>query len=286
MNNNTQSLTPNLVEKLNINTILMSPPCQPFSRNGNFLDLKDPRTEAFLHVIELIKALKNVRYIMMENVKGFEKSEAHDLFVKSLTDSGYDYKEYILSPNTTIGTPNSRNRYYCLATRSERSTIQPAEQKIENDLGKPPIKPNEIANYIESLNEDERELLMIPDTVLLQRYKVLDICTPTSTNSMCFTKAYSRFFEGTGSVLTEYSESDVRRVFAELKKTERDEERLKLLKSLELRFFSPREIARLMNFRDGFMFPPCISQRQCFRLLGNSINVAIVCELIKIMCLT
>lgn len=254
------------------------------TRTGHCLDIKDPRTEAFLHVIEIIKIMTNVRSILMENVKGFECSETRKMFVNTLSAAGFEFKEYILSP-TQFGTPNQRFRYYCLAVRADGSQIVP-EQKIETNLGIPAIPPNEISNYLEVLTTDELTDLLIPDSVLLKRYGVLDICTATSTNSMCFTKAYSRFMEGTGSVYSPKSDSEVQQVFDELKIMDLSEDtKLKLLKSLELRFFSPREVANLMNFRKSFKFPSCLTKKQRYRLLGNSININVVAELIKILSL-
>jgi tRNA (cytosine38-C5)-methyltransferase len=285
MNNNIQSINQSFIDKNpEINAILMSPPCQPFTRNGHFLDTKDPRTEAFLHVIELIKIMPNVRVVLMENVKGFERSNARNIFVETLTSAGFEFKEYILSP-TQFGTPNQRFRYYCLAVRADDGCpAVPGEQKIETSLGFPATQPNTISNYLEDMSAEDQSRLLLPDSVLLKHSGVLDICTSTSTNSMCFTKAYSRFIEGTGSVYSPRSELEVRQVFDNIKDESVDKEaKLQLLKSLQLRFFSPREVANLMNFRKDFKFPVCITMKQRYRLLGNSINVSVVAELIKIL---
>lgn len=93
----------------------MSPPCQPFTRNGLQKDVQDPRTVSFLHILELLPHL-DVDNILLENVKGFETSQMRDILVKALTESSFVYQELILSPNE-FGIPNSRARYYCLARR-------------------------------------------------------------------------------------------------------------------------------------------------------------------------
>lgn len=54
-----------------------------------------------------------------------------------------------------------------------------------------------------------------------------------------------------------------------------------ILNKLELRYFTPREVSRLMAFPDSFNFPAEISRKQQYRLLGNSINVKVVSHLIK-----
>lgn len=94
----------------------MSPPCQPFTRNGNFKDLQDHRSEPLQHICNLLKDLKNIQYILLENVKKFEESDARNMFIKTLQDSGFHYMEFLLTP-TSLGIPNSRSRYYCLARK-------------------------------------------------------------------------------------------------------------------------------------------------------------------------
>lgn len=62
------------------------------------------------------------------------------------------------------------------------------------------------------------------------------------------------------------------------------DEYLELAQSLNLRFFTPKEISRLMCFPETFSFPKSITDRQKYMVLGNSINVKVVSELIKFLC--
>ncbi|XP_068091655.1 tRNA (cytosine(38)-C(5))-methyltransferase isoform X2 [Hyperolius riggenbachi] len=95
--------------------ILMSPPCQPFTRIGLQGDVTDPRAKSFLHVLEVLPRLqKTPKYILLENVKGFESSEARDNLIRMLRTCGYHFQEFLLSP-TCLGIPNSRLRYFLLA---------------------------------------------------------------------------------------------------------------------------------------------------------------------------
>lgn len=122
MNNNVQKLNERTVKNMRVNCILMSPPCQPFSlqKSGNFRDILDHRADPFNHICKLLVdgQLSNINYILMENVKGFEKSEARGIFLKALTTAGLFYQEFNLSP-TALGVPNIRHRYYCIARRSK-----------------------------------------------------------------------------------------------------------------------------------------------------------------------
>lgn len=49
---------------------------------------------------------------------------------------------------------------------------------------------------------------------------------------------------------------------------------------LGLRYFTVREIAQLHSFPDCFSLPPGFSSRQGYQLLGNSLSVAVVADLL------
>lgn len=114
---NIQTLTKSEIEKLNVDTILMSPPCQPFTRNGKYLDEEDPRTNSLLAILQLLEELNCIEYILLENVKGFECSSVRNKFIEALKKCGFEFQEFLLSPSS-IGIPNSRLRYYCTARRT------------------------------------------------------------------------------------------------------------------------------------------------------------------------
>lgn len=52
---------------------------------------------------------------------------------------------------------------------------------------------------------------------------------------------------------------------------------------LRLRYFMPREVAHFHTFPDSFSFPPGMTPRQCYQLLGNSLSVAVVADLLKFL---
>lgn len=287
MNNNIQKLSLKTIDKLQVNTILMSPPCQPHTRVGQKRDIEDNRSDALNHICEMLPLCRSIEYILMENVKGFEESMAREIYVAALVKSGYYYREFILTP-TQMGIPNTRHRYYCIARKIKDFPFHGG--KILTCM------PSEFQKYFESkdissLLSDESSLsseFLLDEKVLTKRVWLLDIVTSCSTNSMCFTKAYTHYSEGTGSVYCPLSMTEMQSIFSTLKKLETgdcnvDTEKLKLLQNLKLRYFSPREVARLMSFPETFNFPKETTNRQKYRLLGNSINVQVVGELIKLM---
>lgn len=104
----------------------MSPPCQPFTRNGLQKDIDDPRTASFVHLLELLPQL-DIENVLVENVKGFEKSQMREMLVNALLKCDFCYQEFILNPNQ-FGVPNSRTRYYCLARK--KPSVFPFETRI------------------------------------------------------------------------------------------------------------------------------------------------------------
>lgn len=110
----------------------------------------------------------------------------------------------------------------------------------------------------------------------------MDICTLESKRSCCFTKAYGKYVEGTGSIFTPKSKNEIDEIYEKLDQTN-EEEYLENAKTLQLRFFTPKEVARLMSFPENFSFPNDVTKNQRYKLLGNSVNVKVVSKLIQIL---
>lgn len=265
---------------------LLSPPCQPYTRQGKTLDTWDPRAESFLHLLTVIPQMKNRPLLLLiENVVGFESSETRKLLVQMLEGSGYRFQEFHLSPHQ-IGIPNTRTRYFCLASL-ETTPIGPPSTNSTSVLNYIPecglfdavthlpvsaIQP--LSTYLEAHSEDPDggaaffQPFMVPESVLVKSGMSFDLTFPTHSRSCCFTKNYGRLVEGTGSVLQTAPEH--------VKGIPNEPDSLKLLK---LRYFTPREIARLHGFPDHCDLS-LASKKQSYALLGNSLNVTLVSELL------
>ncbi|KAL9696089.1 hypothetical protein quinque_015374 [Culex quinquefasciatus] len=247
-NSNILSLTPERIDQLGADVILMSPPCQPFTRNGHFKDVEDRRADPFVHLCDLLDKIPQVRFVLLENVKGFERSQACEQYKVRLTAADFFFREFILSPHD-YGVPNTRHRYYCVAKEHQ------------------PDDGDHLSRY-----------LLKPD-LLRKRLAIMDVCTPDSRNSMCFTKAYTHYAEGTGSVYSPLTREEFDRIYAQIGLAEDAEEQDRLRASLKVRYFTPKEVARLMSFPGDFGFPKGTTDKQCYRVLGNSINVLVVSSL-------
>uniref|UniRef100_A0A669F8F1 tRNA aspartic acid methyltransferase 1 n=1 Tax=Oreochromis niloticus TaxID=8128 RepID=A0A669F8F1_ORENI len=314
-NKTIEGITLDEFNKLSFDMILMSPPCQPFTRIGLQGDVTDPRTKSFLYILDLLPRLQRLpRFILLENVKGFETSSARARLVKTLTECGYTFQEIMISP-ISVGIPNSRLRYFLIAKISteDLNTQAPSKQYCvsllrqnlyitdkgaeedktrnffphlaESDSSEHPtflspacqgasqpeegtdvlfklettaeaqrkIRQNsnlsvkQIKEFLEPQMEVNMEPYLLPPKTLLRYGLVLDIVQPTCRRSVCFTKGYGRYVQGTGSVLQCCMETKIESVFMGLDQCS-EEEKLQRLLKLKLRYFSPREVANLMGF--------------------------------------
>ncbi|XP_074261081.1 tRNA (cytosine(38)-C(5))-methyltransferase isoform X3 [Saimiri boliviensis] len=254
-------------DRLSFDMILMSPPCQPFTRIGRQGDMTDSRTNSFLYILDILPRLQRLpKYILLENVKGFEVSSTRDLLLRTIENCGFQYQEFLLSP-TSLGIPNSRLRYFLIAKlQSEPLPFQAPGQMLKDFL------------------EDDIDMnqYLLPPKSLLRYALLLDIVQPTCRRSMCFTKGYGSYVEGTGSVLQTAEDVQIENIYKSLTNLSQEEKITKLL-MLKLRYFTPKEIANLLGFPPEFGFPEKITVKQRYRLLGNSLNVHVVAKLIKIL---
>lgn len=117
---------------------------------------------------------------------------------------------------------------------------------------------------------------LISDKQLLKGAKALDIVTKNSTRSCCFTRSYTSYLCGTGSVYSSLSEDNLKQIIID------NDDNLEVLKSLQLRFFTPAEIAKFMCFPVSD-FP--VTNKKAYQLLGNSINVYVVSRLLNLLLL-
>uniref|UniRef100_A0A8C7Y787 Uncharacterized protein n=1 Tax=Oryzias sinensis TaxID=183150 RepID=A0A8C7Y787_9TELE len=153
-----------------------------------------------------------------------------------------------------------------LVSKAACSSTTPPEEKASRELvlykletemqlqrkttqnSNPDVK--QIQDFLEAGSQVNVEEYLLPPKTLLRYSLLLDIVQPTSRRSVCFTKGYGRYVEGTGSVLQGCMDTEVQSVFTDLELLS-EEDRLQRLMSLRLRYFTPREVANLM------CFPPC-----------------------------
>eukprot|EP00755_Sulcionema_specki_P030920 Sspe_Gene.95496::Locus_67775_Transcript_1_1_Confidence_1.000_Length_1429::g.95496::m.95496/K15336/TRDMT1, DNMT2; tRNA (cytosine38-C5)-methyltransferase len=308
-----EDLPTHVLERLRATVWLMSPPCQPFTRQGLQKDDQDPRTLPLFHLLRALQAMRpSHRPLMLfiENVKNFEESRTHAHLVDVLSSLGYTFREFLINP-LQAGVPNSRLRYYLVARFRGLPTPNPLPWTPVTGceglgVDRPPTRLDEfLVQRLKRWDPTEvawNDYRLDPATV--KRSSVLDIVHPDTTGSCCFTKGYRHYAEGTGSVMC--CNRNPHEVAALLKNKKQgltpDE-----IDKLQLRYFTPMELAALLCFpiapdrvdrsgalngapgqgddptHRGFCFHPEATIAQRYRFLGNSVCVDVVARVIEIM---
>ncbi|KDQ54985.1 hypothetical protein JAAARDRAFT_134696 [Jaapia argillacea MUCL 33604] len=297
---------------------LLSPSCQPYTvLNPQAKGAADPRAKSFLHLIEnvlpsLVPLAQHPRYILIENVAGFETSMTRQLLLSVLKQQGYNVIELLLTP-LQFGIPNSRLRYYCLAklsplvfsnTDGHSDSVWRHIPGQGNDWLDPRLgvshevvmdSVDRIQNYIDSDLTDP-EAFAIPDRVLQKWGRLFDIVTPSSHRTCCFTRGYTQLVGRAGSILQVNRDLETETVFNTFlnSKTKGSENPVDILRPLQLRYFTPTELLRLFYFLSprchqeyaidtapSFSWPTGMTNKTKYRLIGNSVNVKIVTELLN-----
>jgi site-specific DNA-cytosine methylase len=163
----------------------LSPPCQPFCRMGNRHGLADPRSKAFLHLLEILP-LAPPRHLLLENVPGFLGSDAHELLLRTLQPLGFHWLEQCLCP-TQFGIPNQRPRVFLIASRGPLRAATPPE-----------VLPGPIDAY---LDEVEDPGLYLAPGILAKHKPGLDLVTRDERRTACFIGGYGQRYVGSGSFL-------------------------------------------------------------------------------------
>lgn len=285
---NINGLTQSYIEQLKGDVFVMSPPCQPFTRQGHRADDKDNRTNSFIHLLDILSQLSHKpTHVVIENVQGFELSTTRQYLLKVLTTCDYTYQEFLLTP-TQFGIPNSRLRYYLLAklkplqfTFTTSDKAYTSLSNLSDVLYHPVEQPVTLSSFLQSLLVEEENDLLVPIDVLTRYGCLLDIVREDSTGCCCFTKAYRHYVEGTGSVIQCNKEESLDKAFQEYLST--GKKCIESIVKLRLRYFSPAEIAGLLWFPAQFHFPADVTMKQQYQLLGNSLNVYVVSALLKLI---
>lgn len=218
----------------------MSPPCQPFTRRGKRRDAEDPRAQGFLQFLDTVAQVRP-RHLALENVPGFRGSQTHTRLRRTLKFAGYRMREWLLCPSG-LGHPNRRRRFYLVASRTgftESSTSPP-------EIAAPSSPSAGLQPYLDS--EPEPDLAVAPE--LLERYRhavdVVDAGDPQAVTAT-FTSAYGRSPVRSGSYLRQEDGT--------------------------VRYFSPREVLRLLGFPDSYHLPRELPRAKAWRLVGNSLSL-------------
>ncbi|KAG6373086.1 S-adenosyl-L-methionine-dependent methyltransferase [Boletus reticuloceps] len=291
------------ISRLNADLWLLSPSCQPYTvLNPLAKGASDPRAQSFLHLIDNVLPEMSAhdmhpRRLLVENVAGFQDSSTRHHLVSTLQRLGYVTAEFALNP-LQFGIPNSRLRYYLLAKLSPLKFVGLESVKSGHLLDYIPphhghhnepqqtsdTNAVDLRHYIDStMVEETFTHFRIPDRVLNKWGRLFDIVLPSGTRSCCFTRGYTRLVERAGSILQMNEDLDTTQVFDQFlsARANGDENAVRILDPLRLRYFTPAELLRIFHLSDTdtssikFTWPPGVSTKSKYRLIGNSVNVEV-----------
>lgn len=213
----------------------MSPPCKPFSRRGKRNDLDDNRAAAFKNMMALLPDKLPV-YLALENVLGFENSQAEKLLIETLKSCNYTYEVLRLCPSM-FGTPMKRPRLFYLAAR----------QGVPGSKRAPAAMPRPLSDFLDS-SSNSNPSLRLPEQMQQKYLDSLNIVDPAdeSARAICFTSGYGKCLKASGSYI--------------------------ILPDGGLRLFSPEELLMMLDFPERFKFPQDLSTLSQLNLAGNSID--------------
>ncbi|PFH50717.1 hypothetical protein AMATHDRAFT_192665 [Amanita thiersii Skay4041] len=310
------TLTPQYLSGFNANLWLLSPACQPYTvLNPNAKGASDPRAQSFLRLITQVLPEMRImgshpQYILVENVAGFETSTTRTLLLSTLRSLNYAMQELLLTP-LQFGVPNSRLRYYLLAKGQPlKFAYAPRDDKRvwrcipgRCDRCANLKSPIDSQTFHESINITEIKLYLdhdclnearyyIPDKVLVKWGRLFDIVLPSSKRTCCFTRGYTQLVERSGSILQLNEELDTTTTFNKFLSAHGngDDNAVRILDPLKLRYFTPTELLRLFDFEGSsccernersFIWPDTVTTKAKYRLIGNSVNVRVVVELLN-----
>lgn len=218
----------------------LSPPCQPYSVRGNRKDLADPRAQSLVRILSVFPEIPENQLptcLALENVAGFARSQARERLIEQLLARKYEVREQLLCP-TELGIPSRRPRYYLVASRLG---LEPPRSV--------PHHPRPLSGFLNpALNDAPPSELLVPVDVVNrfgEGFRILDPLDPAAYTT-CFTAGYGKSLMHAGSYLR--CRKGVRR-------------------------FAPEEIAGLLGFPATFRFPEALPLRKRWSLLGNSLSV-------------
>ncbi|KAL4033912.1 hypothetical protein IC575_007030 [Cucumis melo] len=315
---NIESLTAADIDSYQAHVWLLSPPCQPYTRQGLQKQSGDARAFSFLKILELmLQASRPPVMLFMENVVGFETSDTHTKMIEILEKAGFSTQEFILSP-MQFGVPYSRPRYFCLAKRKPLSFQKQLHNNqllwspsplLDNDADLESIETHgsqatsdklllscePICRFLDHSNHRE---LSFYDASTIQSEVALEKNEDPNEQVI---ESFNQYLVPSGLIDRWGSAMDIvypdsRRCCCFTKSYYRyvkgtgsllapfEAERMgkaHSLKEQKLRYFTPREVANLHSFPKDFQFPQHIGLRQRYALLGNSLSIAVVAPLLR-----
>jgi site-specific DNA-cytosine methylase len=246
---------------------LMSPPCQPYTSGSKRLDDEDTRASALSHLVSLIHSGAAVPELLaVENVPLFRESHSRMQLVAALEKQGFVFQEFVVSPETLCGLPSRRLRYYLVASRTPVAAFP---KELVPELPEAPVT---LARFFGANLSEASDALRFPQKWREKkngfRFHVVGL-NDANAVTQCATKHYYETYNSGGSYLSPSLAAS----------SSLEAENL----AEDLRFFSPRELCLLFGFPASFHIDETVGLKSAFRLIGNSLNVAVTARILSLL---
>ncbi|KAM5235783.1 tRNA (cytosine(38)-C(5))-methyltransferase isoform 3-T3 [Ctenodactylus gundi] len=271
-------------DKLSFNMILMSPPCQPFTRDLLIQTMENcgfQYQEFLLSPTSLGIPNSRLRYFLIAKLQSEPLPfRAPDQVLMEFPKAEFEHSEKYATAAGSQTAARKKEPATCHGRSTQCSGKDNILFKLETaeEIDRKHQQDSDLSvQMLKDFLEDDVDMnqYFLPPKSLLRYALLLDIVKPTC-------RSYGSYIEGTGSVLQTAEDVEIESVYKSLTHLQ-EEEKVAKLSMLKLRYFTPKEIANLLGFPSQFGFPEKITMKQCYRLLGNSLNVHVVAKLIKIL---
>ena len=228
-------------------------PCQPFSVAGRREGFRDPRSNVFYKIMEILDHHKPA-CVVLENVKNLTTHDGGNTFktvLSELESRGYHVKYKVLNTAQITGVPQNRERIYIVGLRSKAIYD-------EFTLDFPDIPKQKVSALLETTVPDKYyykegtkawELVgpmqMEPDTV----YQYRRVYIRENKSGECPTLTANMGHGGHNVPL--------------------------VVDAVGKRKLTPRECFRFQGFPDSFVLPS-LSDSKLYALAGNAVSVPVV----------
>jgi len=239
-------------------------PCQPFSIAGNKTGFKDPRSNVFLKLMDILLYHKP-RFVVFENVKNLQTHDKCQSFVFVLDEmkkAKYFVKYKVLNTCTISSIPHNRERLFILGFRHEEDYLSFEFPSLPMNHQIKPLKEFLEKTVASKYYYDERSRIYP---------KLLESVTKTIDQNVMY--QYRRFYvrENKNHVcptLTENMGSGGHNV--------------PILKDdYGIRKLTPRECFSLQGFPDDFVFPTKLCDSVLYKMAGNAVSLPVIEEIGK-----
>jgi DNA (cytosine-5)-methyltransferase 1 len=246
-------------------------PCQSFCTGGDQRALEDPRGALFYEIVRVLR-VKQPKAFLLENVANLVRIQNGDVFrqiVRDLETEGYDVAHKVI--DAAVAVPQHRARVYLVGVRRDRQSN--SNNADGNDVRWEPSVDDVFPKESRRTLRDVLEPAPDADTTLtashLRQLQTTDTFSRDPWSRIADLNGIARTLIGSYRSRFHY--------FTEFVPMGDGQAAEQSSAVPTLRFFTPRECARLMGCPESFILhPERVPKEEAYRLLGNAVCPPII----------